>query len=69
MMVGNIFKICILSICLLESGCSTVGAASSGQKDQKTAYDYYVSGNALYSDGRYGEYYEEDTERKAKSPV
>jgi tetratricopeptide (TPR) repeat protein len=54
-MVGNVFKVCILFICLLGSGGSTVDAVSSGQKGQKTAYDYYVSGNALYREGQYGE--------------
>jgi len=54
-MVGNVFKVCILFICLLGSGVSTVGATASAQKDQRTAYDYYVIGNALYGDGRYGE--------------
>jgi hypothetical protein len=54
-MVGNVFKVCMLFICLTGSGGLTVDAASSAKKGQKTAYDYYLSGNALYSDGQYGE--------------
>ena len=53
-MVGKVFKVCILSVCLLTVDGKTVDAASE-QKDQKTAYDYYLSGNALYEDGKYSE--------------
>ena len=52
-MIRNIFKICILSIFLLLPSCSTVGTASSAQRDPKTEYDYYLNGNAYFRDGRY----------------
>ena len=46
--------IAALSLCLFLTGCSN-GAVSSGQEGQKTAYDHFLSGNALYHDDRHGE--------------
>ncbi|UCE47368.1 MAG: tetratricopeptide repeat protein [Phycisphaerales bacterium] len=54
-MIGNVFKVCVLSICFLLPICSTIGTASSAQRAPNTAYDYYLSGNALYRAGRHGE--------------
>ncbi len=35
--------------------CLICGVAYAGQKDPKTAYDHYLSGNELCRDGRHGE--------------
>jgi len=51
----NTSRILILSFCLLLSGCA-IGDAKSTEADKpETAYDFYLSGNALYRDGKYDE--------------
>lgn len=45
---------CVLSICLFLSNSSIGRAASTEQQDQKTAHDFYLSGNALYRAGEFG---------------
>lgn len=41
----------LLALLLLD--CAAACAGSAGQEDQKTAYDYCLSGNACYHDGQY----------------
>jgi len=47
-------SIAVLSVCLFLPARSD-GADSPGQTKQKTAYDHYLSGNALYHDDRHDE--------------
>ena len=49
----NTPRILILSFCLLLSGCAIGKAKSTEANEPKTAYDFYLSGNALYRDGKY----------------
>lgn len=50
MMRSKPFQIIILFFCLLASETIHAGAAST-----ETAYDFYVSGNRLYHEGKFGE--------------
>jgi len=51
----NTSRILILSSCLLLSGCAIGNAKSTEADNPKTAYEFYLSGNALYRDGKYDE--------------
>jgi len=45
--------IAILSLFVFDS--ATLGAASKDKRNPKTAYDFYLSGNSLYGNGKYDE--------------
>jgi tetratricopeptide (TPR) repeat protein len=51
----NTFRTLILSFCLLLSNCAIGDAKATEASKPKTAYDFYLSGNALYRDGKYDE--------------
>lgn len=51
----NNSRILILSFCLLLSDFAIGGAKSAAANTSKNSYDFYLSGNALYRDGKYAE--------------
>lgn len=51
----NTFRILVLSFCLLLSNCAIGDAKVAEANKPKTAHDFYLSGNALYRDGKYDE--------------
>ena len=48
-------QILIASFCLFVFEVTPLGAASLETSNAKTAYDFYLSGNGLYHDGKYDE--------------
>ena len=48
-------QVLISLFCLFVSGMATCDAASAGETNAKTAYDFYVSGNRLYHENKYDE--------------
>jgi hypothetical protein len=51
----NTSRILTLSFCLLLSNCAVGNARSTQANNPETAHDFYLSGNALYRDGKYDE--------------
>ncbi len=55
MIKSRTIHILVVLLCLLEFGVTTVDAASTEKDNEKTAFDFYESGNRLYHDGQYDE--------------
>ena len=51
----NTLRILVLLFCLLLSNCAIGNKEAVEANEQKTEHDFYLSGNALYRDGKYDE--------------